>query len=319
MFCRNCGQQIPEEGLFCPQCGTRAEQPPVPVATTPTMPEAPVEVPQAVPETPMPTGSVPEAPTAVPFQQRSGQAFATFGTPRKQKNSLPLVLAIAGIVLLAAIAVVIFVLFPGDKDPKDSSVRVEIPRQTEKPEEPETDLPVFTLAPETEPLETAWITEATEEPETIQSVPGVEAIRDNAVWNVIADSYLSEEAFHMEHTADRVLDGSLDTAWAEGVPGYGVGQSITLVFDGEYQISGLNIWAGYHKSEDLFYKNTRPQQIRVIFTGGMEMTYSLQDVMRKQTLYFDAPVVTDAVTILIESVYPGTVYEDTVISEITLF
>ena len=316
MFCRNCGQQIPEEGIFCPQCGTRAEQPPVPVATPPAMPEAPVEVPRAVPETPVPTASVQEAPTAVPFQQRSGQAFATFGTPRKQKNPLPLVLAIAGLVLLVAIAVVIFVLFPGDKDPKDSGVRVEIPRQTEQYDSHDTE------APETELPETVWITEgseATVEPETTRPVPGVEAIRDDAVWNVIADSHLSEEAFHMKHTADRVIDGSLETAWVEGVPGYGVGQSITLVFDGEYQISGLNIWAGYHKSEELFYKNARPQQIRVIFTGGEEVTYSLQDVMRKQTLYFDAPVVTDAVTILIDSVYPGTVYEDTVISEITLF
>lgn len=316
MFCRNCGQQIPEEGVFCPQCGTRAEQPPAPVEVPPVIRETPAEVPQAVPEVPVSPAPVREEPESVPFSQYGGQAFVNFGAPRKQKSPLPLVIAAAGIVLLLAIAVVIFVLSSGDKDPKDSGARVELPRQTEQYDSDDTEVP------ETELPETVWITEnseAEEEPETAQPVPGAEAIRDDAVWNVIADSYLSEADFHMEHTADRVIDGSLDTAWAEGVPGYGVGQSITLVFDGEYQVSGLQIWAGYHKSEDLFYKNARPQQIRVILTGGMEMTYSLQDVMGKQTLYFDTPAVTDAVTILIDSVYPGTVYEDTVISEISLF
>ena len=39
MFCCNCGKEMPDEGVFCPECGTKQE--PQQVVATPVYEEAP--------------------------------------------------------------------------------------------------------------------------------------------------------------------------------------------------------------------------------------------------------------------------------------
>ena len=64
MYCGHCGTAIPEGGLFCPQCGAKAEAPtqpdpvPVPVQESP-MSEAPSAVIPPVPETASVPGETP--------------------------------------------------------------------------------------------------------------------------------------------------------------------------------------------------------------------------------------------------------------------
>lgn len=48
-----------------------------------------------------------------------------------------------------------------------------------------------------------------------------------------------------------VIDGDLTTGWVEGVSGQGIGETITVYFDGTYLVSGIEIYAGYQKSDDL--------------------------------------------------------------------
>lgn len=115
------------------------------------------------------------------------------------------------------------------------------------------------------------------------------------------------------------VDGKQETAWVEGKDGQGEGESITLLFDDAYVVSGIYINSGYQKSNDLFLKNSRPEKIKMEFSDGTNQSFRLDDAQGQQTLTFTTPVTTTFVTIRVESVYPGSVYKDTSISEINLF
>jgi len=157
-------------------------------------------------------------------------------------------------------------------------------------------------------------------PQTEEPMPVVRAVRQSDILRVQASSCLTDPEIGTVHSADRVIDGQTDTAWAEGVDGYGAGEEMTLVLKDSYKISGFRIAAGYHKNEKLYYENARPKTVTVTLSDGSQVFCSeLEDVYAEQTVWFDREVVTDAVTIRVDSVYIGSKYEDTVISEIVLF
>lgn len=139
----------------------------------------------------------------------------------------------------------------------------------------------------------------------------------SALVSVTATSSLSE--YNMTHTPDRLCDGTLSAAWVEGGAGQGIGEAVTFSFDGSYQVSGFTINAGYQKSADLYQKNSRPAQLAVSTPDGFEEVYFLEDIFGTQNIPLSSPVTTDEITFTIKSVYPGNKYEDTVISELTLY
>lgn len=129
-----------------------------------------------------------------------------------------------------------------------------------------------------------------------------------------ASSVLSEA--DVIHKPNRAFDGDLSTAWVEGASGYGVGEELTVAFGKNYTISGMTIYAGYQKNEDIYYKNSRPKDITVMFGDFSVESFTLQDYLGVQHIEFSSPKDTSSVTIIIDSVYPGNKYEDTVISDI---
>ena len=141
----------------------------------------------------------------------------------------------------------------------------------------------------------------------------------SAVSGTGASSYLVEPQYGISHGPELVIDGSLSTGWVESVSGQGIGESVTLSLDGVYRVSGFTINAGYQKSISLYYKNSRPASLLVTFSDGSSVTIGLEDYFGQQTFTFSSPVETAGVTFTIESVYAGNTYQDTVISEISLF
>ena len=164
-------------------------------------------------------------------------------------------------------------------------------------------------------VEDTDISEAENDLEEGENIP---VISMDHVEDVMASSELSES--NMTHFAGRVLDGDPDTAWVEGAAGQGIGEKLVLTFDGTYQVSGLRICAGYQKNDYVYYNNSRPETISVEFSDGSVENYSLADVYdQEQVVTFSTPKETSYIRIIINSVYPGTKYEDTCISEIKLF
>ncbi len=133
---------------------------------------------------------------------------------------------------------------------------------------------------------------------------------------ISATSYLSES--NVKHIPEFATDGDIKTAWVEGVEGQGIGEKLTITFNDTSYVSGFVINAGYQKSEKLYKKNSRPKSLKVMFSDGEMEEFVLDDTLGEQEFYFKTPRNTTFVSFTISSVYPGEVYQDTVISEIIL-
>ncbi len=129
-----------------------------------------------------------------------------------------------------------------------------------------------------------------------------------------SSTYSADQA---THGASNLLDGKLDTNWTEGVEGNGEWEYVEFFFTGEYLITGMTIHSGNHASAASYEQNARPYRIELMFSDGTFMYYNLMDKMVQQTITFDQSVVADSVRLSIESVYEGSKYEDTVISEVS--
>lgn len=173
-------------------------------------------------------------------------------------------------------------------------------------EEP-TATPAITPSPSPEPV-------AIDETDISEPDAGTTDVSMKYLQSVTATSELSERG--MVHSAKRICDGKLENAWVEGVSGQGIGEGVIFVFDGSYSFSGVKINAGYQKTKELYYKNSRPQKVKITFSDNSSITVKLKDHFGAQKIDFKNRVVADRVTVTIESVYKGNKYEDTVISEL---
>lgn len=117
-----------------------------------------------------------------------------------------------------------------------------------------------------------------------------------------------------------LFDGDMSTSWQEGEPDEGLGVTITSTFASETDVKGIAIWGGNESSPDSYTANNRPQQITVSVScegQSYSKAYTLEDVDGVQTILFDSPVPMESVVIRIDSVYNGSVYNDTVITELS--
>ena len=140
---------------------------------------------------------------------------------------------------------------------------------------------------------------------------------------IMASSTLNEPGY--DHGAWLVQDYDVSTAWTEGAPGNGMGESLYLETDRYAVITGGVICTGYYRSEDLFWKNGAPTRI-FIHTGNQE---AYLDVSEDANTYsagyegfhfrFDEPLVSDgSVTMTIVGVRDGQQWQDACISELRL-
>ena len=151
-------------------------------------------------------------------------------------------------------------------------------------------------------------------------------------------------AWTCRYAPDKARDGDTTTAWVEGAEGHGIGAVLVVPYDRPG--SGVRIWAGYGKSAALFRANGRPKDIRVhviavgnvfanaydsMYASGADGAYTdltvvgahastLRDHNGYQRLPLPQGEYDQAGTYLIAiellSVYPGTRYEDTCITEV---
>jgi serine/threonine protein kinase len=116
-------------------------------------------------------------------------------------------------------------------------------------------------------------------------------------------------------TPDNTRDDLIETAWVEGVKGPGTGEWIAFTFKPQ-TIQYIEIYPGYGKSRELFFANHRLKRATLIFSDGTRASLQLFDEPRVQTVALQAPVRSGSLRLIIEEVYAGSKYDDTVISEI---
>lgn len=147
-----------------------------------------------------------------------------------------------------------------------------------------------------------------------------------------------------------VADQDLSTAWVEGADGYGIGESLTLTFNGPQALHGLRIAGGYRKNQATYGENAKVTAYRLEFSDGTTMdvtmgSYPEDGHLGKSPIgvngwetvlstdgrdwnsirpgldfiSFGREITTDYVKLTILEVAPGTVYEDTCITEISAY
>lgn len=114
-----------------------------------------------------------------------------------------------------------------------------------------------------------------------------------------------------------LVDADLRTAWVEGKAGHGEGESVVVDLRGTREVIAVQIMNGYHKNEDLFLKNSRVREADIQFSNGSRELVSLEDAPGLQTLDFSGRS-SEWVRVTIVSVYPGTKYKDTAITELRI-
>lgn len=139
-------------------------------------------------------------------------------------------------------------------------------------------------------------------------------LESNAYATIEASSTYNGDS--ASHVVRNLTDNKLKTNWTEGVHGNGEGEYIEFTFHMEQPIAGFIISAGNHASNTYYTKNSRPETVILTFSDGSVVEYTLLDKKETQKIYFDEVVNTMSVRFTIGSVYSGSAWEDTVISEL---
>ena len=103
------------------------------------------------------------------------------------------------------------------------------------------------------------------------------------------------------------------TAWCEGVPGPGLGETITEKLDGAYTARSLTITNGYAKSDEAFRGNGRIKSATIETSRGYKAAVTLKDTREPQRIAFPKSKIA-WVKLTITDVYPGS-HADTCVSQ----
>lgn len=144
---------------------------------------------------------------------------------------------------------------------------------------------------------------------------GVRAPRTLAATAKASSVLAPADAYHPGY----LFDGRLDFGWVEGVKGPGLGESMALTFAAPVTVTAIEVWNGYQRSEDHFKKNARARKVSISVDGAEPVELSLKDAQGSQKLALPRPVSTRSLTLTIQEAYPGTKYDDLVLSELRVW
>ena len=253
--------------------------------------------------------------------------------PTKNKSHTGLI-AVITIVILAAIGgITALLLMNSESSSGQASVSSEssaVPTKESVSPIKESDISsAKTSTPTTEASipTTAAIITTTEAAEPVtftvaSSIPsGLSGAYAVTVTGASATSTIVQSGY--DNSALCVADGRAETSWQEGVAGSGIGESVSLQYDGTHKIQYMSFQLGNWRDNDYFYGNNRPQTLSLEFTGGpsADAVYTIDFPSDKSVYYleFSSPVEASAVRLTIKNVYSGTSWDDTCIAEVTAY
>ena len=138
--------------------------------------------------------------------------------------------------------------------------------------------------------------------------------------NIVASSALKAQG-SKNYKASNIFDRDPETAWVEGVKGHGIGQwiefkNVCVRQDGYWcGVGSISILNGYAKSDKAWRENGRVKRLKVYCNGKPKYILELQNSRSLQSFNVDIDAGTK-IRFEILDVYPGTKFQDTVISEI---
>ncbi|UWU89849.1 NADase-type glycan-binding domain-containing protein [Bradyrhizobium sp. CB1015] len=129
-------------------------------------------------------------------------------------------------------------------------------------------------------------------------------------------SSMLKPQFGNSYGAANLFDASTGTAWVEGASGNGIGEWITIEFETLRRVKSIHVQNGYQKNPEIFAKNNRVRQIRVLFSGGESRIFILNDELSAQLLTLRTPITAYWMQFIIDDVWAGNKYADTAITKL---
>ncbi|MCR5754939.1 MAG: hypothetical protein K6G30_09055 [Acetatifactor sp.] len=120
------------------------------------------------------------------------------------------------------------------------------------------------------------------------------------------------------YPAEKAFDGDLLTCWQDGVDGYGEGTELYAKLSEASDLQYIVFINGQARDDERFKKNGRVCQLE-IGDGNYTVTVNLPDENVPTAIKLNGWNNVSELHFRIISVYPGSDYEDTCISEITCF
>lgn len=340
MYCPYCGNSIPDNAVFCPNCGMKIAAESQDATMTISnhgldenqnnyqYPPQPDDAGNTEYEEPMPY--VPPA----PMPGRNPYSYSP--TPQKQKKKSPLlVVIIIEVIAIIAVIIGIFLMLKGGNDHDEekgstSSVTTSASgdAKSDGAEDGKADAEETLTATATPTaLPTATVTPVpTPKPVTETSCHVTDA-QPSDLGNYKRPSFTSANAssslFQKDHpdydnTARSIIDNDYVSSWQDGVGGNGTGESFTISFDSEKKVKYLEFRLGNWRTDHYYNINSRPRQMTMTINGKK---YSLEFTDAKICHYvdFDKTLTLKSIDFYIDSVYSGSETGDCCITEITAY
>ncbi len=140
--------------------------------------------------------------------------------------------------------------------------------------------------------------------------------------SVKASSTLNSQGVY-SYTASNLVDNKDATAWSEGVNGSGVGEWLEFTITSNYRIGdSWQVGNGYNRSKDTWQSNNRVKKLKVLVDEKFVGYVILSNIPTYQSFNIAPSWLKDSpsfqkgtkIKFVIEEVYKGTKYDDTLIS-----
>ncbi|WP_139957811.1 NADase-type glycan-binding domain-containing protein [Flavicella sediminum] len=149
-------------------------------------------------------------------------------------------------------------------------------------------------------------------------------------YTVRSSSYLKNQNKN-SYEINNIKDFSYQTAWVEGVKGYGIGEFIEFIFVPKHpRVTVIKIANGYIKSKEIWKNNSRVKKLKMYFNDVLYGIINLKDVYSLQSIELEKPIGYSErkdykklqtlskwkIKFEILEIYKGDKYDDTAITEI---
>ncbi len=120
----------------------------------------------------------------------------------------------------------------------------------------------------------------------------------------------------VSYDVKNIVDGKAGTVWVEGEEGSGLGSWVRIDLKGQQTVDAIRIWNGNWYTWDFWKRHNRAKEIEVEFSDGSKEHFTLADEFKPEVIKLSKPVKTTFVKLKIKSVYNGTTFNDTCLSEV---
>ncbi|MCB9746349.1 MAG: discoidin domain-containing protein [Alphaproteobacteria bacterium] len=117
--------------------------------------------------------------------------------------------------------------------------------------------------------------------------------------------------------ARNAVDHKVSSVWVEGdTEGSGLGSTLKFTFSSPTKVEKIRLWNGNWYSYDFWERHNRVKDLEIRFPDGESQKVTLKDERVVEEIAIEKPRDAEWIELRVKSIYRGTTFNDTVISEV---